>query len=262
MYNFAIQKKMLEISLKMLEENNISEVAALGGGTALSAFYWDEHRFSTDIDIFIYANEEKKNLLRPNKWSNSIKADMAEIGYTGDFKFQNIYVEFALNKDYKMQFFDVKPFTTTPYTKELLWGQNINIESIEEIIAKKIHYRCEKGNARDLFDIAIAINLNPNILNNLGRLKHNKIELLFDTVAQIKEDKQLFDNYLRKISEMNPIAKYKTLSLKTIDYLYEFLENYCGLYNMGIECDKNDFIEIEKIVYDKWEIYYSTHKIE
>ena len=246
MYDFTIQEKMLETSLTLLDENNIKDITALGGGTALSAYYWN-HRYSTDIDMFIYDTEDKKGLLRPNKWSDTTKQNMQSIGYDGDFKFQTIYVEFALDKNYKMQFFDVKPFTKIPYTKVKLWDIEINIESIEEIIAKKINYRCEKGNARDLFDIAIAIHKKPDILNHLGRLKQERIGLLYETVKNINNSKELLDSYISDIKEMNPKAEYLELSLNTIKYLDIFLENYCSAYDMGIVLDYDECILIDKM---------------
>jgi len=39
--------------------------------------------------------------------------------------------------------------------------KNIFVESIEEIIAKKVYSRCEDANARDLFDLVIAIYKTP-----------------------------------------------------------------------------------------------------
>ncbi len=52
MYNFESQQKMLSVSLALLEEKGINNISAIGGGTGLAAYYWD-HRYSTDIDIFI-----------------------------------------------------------------------------------------------------------------------------------------------------------------------------------------------------------------
>lgn len=46
MYDFSKQKEMYEATQLLLEENSIQEVSALGGGTALAAYYWN-HRYST-----------------------------------------------------------------------------------------------------------------------------------------------------------------------------------------------------------------------
>lgn len=68
MFNFSKQKAMLDITLELLSDNNLLEVSSLGGGTALAAYYWN-HRYSSDIDIFIYDNENKTQLLKPTNWS-------------------------------------------------------------------------------------------------------------------------------------------------------------------------------------------------
>jgi len=248
MYDFTVQKNMLNVSLELLEENNIKEISALGGGTALASYYWN-HRFSTDIDIFIYGEKPSKDLLKPNKWSANIHDKMSKLGYKGDFKAQNIYLELALNESEKMQFFDVVPFTDIPYIEIELWNKSLKIETVEEIIAKKINFRCEKGNARDLFDIALSIHKKPDILDQMGRLKYTRIELLFETVSSIKNDQNLKDEYLSEINEMNPHQDFKELSLITIDYLHDFLENYCGAHNIGQTLDLEDYIQIEDYVY-------------
>jgi predicted nucleotidyltransferase component of viral defense system len=248
MYDFTVQKNMLNVSLELLEENNIKDISALGGGTALASYYWN-HRFSTDIDIFIYGEEEYKDLLKPNKWSANIQDKMSKLGYKGDFKVQTIYLELALNESEKMQFFDVFPFTGIPYIEIELWNTNFKIETVEEIIAKKINFRCEKGNARDLFDIALSIHKKPDILAHMGRLKYKRIELLFETVSSIRNDKNLKDEYLAEINEMNPHQDFKELSLITIDYLHDFFENYCGAHDMGHTLDLEDYIQLEEYVY-------------
>lgn len=138
MYNFESQQKMLSVSLALLEEKGIKNISAIGGGTALAAYYWG-HRYSTDIDIFIYGGRiEHKDTLRPAYWSSDIKDKMESLGFEGDYKIQTIYLEFTINQNEKMQFFDVIPFTRNPYNLVSLWGMNLNIETVEEIIAKKM----------------------------------------------------------------------------------------------------------------------------
>ena len=257
MYDFTIQKDMLEVSLDLLKENNIDNISALGGGTALAAYYWN-HRYSTDIDIFIYSKNKNASKLRPNVWSDNIKLQMRNLGYKDNYKIHPIYTEFAIDEESKMQFFDVKAYTSNPYKKIKLWDMKFNIESIAEIIAKKIHFRCEKGNARDLFDIALAIHKQANILSTIN-IKHKKIVSLFQTINTIKNDNQLLEQYINEIKQMNPSEEYKNIAFNTIEYLYEFLDNYINAYNMNIILDENEFKLIEELVYNN--IKNKTQKV-
>jgi predicted nucleotidyltransferase component of viral defense system len=247
MYDFSLQKDMLGVSLELLKEKDLLHISALGGGTALAAYYWN-HRYSTDIDIFIYSDTKTIDNLRPNLWSDNIKNQMDRIGYIDEFKMHPIYTEFAINEDSKMQFFDVTSYSKNPYTKVKLWDLEFNIESIGEIIAKKIQYRSEKGNARDLFDIALAIHKEADIFQKL-KLKFSKIVSLYETVQTIKDDTKLLEQYQNDIKQMNPADEYLSFAFHTIPYLAEFLESYINAYNMGIVLDNEELFMLEEIVY-------------
>jgi len=90
MYDFNIQKDMLLAAHKLLESKGILDVAALGGGTALSAYYWS-HRYSTDIDIFIHSKSDITLMLRPQEWSANFLKILKELGYTGNCKVHPVY---------------------------------------------------------------------------------------------------------------------------------------------------------------------------
>ena len=183
MYNFSKQKAMLEATLLLLKDNDLSEVSTLGGGTALASYYWN-HRYSTDIDIFIYDKVDKKHLLKESTWSEKVKTEMKSIGYDGNFRNHPIYSEIVIDENCKIQFFDVVKKSHIPYVKVSLWGHELLIDTVEEIIAKKIYYRADKGNSRDLFDIAIAFHKKPDILTKT-LLKKDKVITLFETVSNI-----------------------------------------------------------------------------
>lgn len=247
MYDFLKQKAMLNATLLLLEEKGLKDVSTLGGGTALAAYYWN-HRYSTDIDIFIYADVDKKHLLKESSWSDAVKESMKNIGFAGDFRSHPIYSEIVIDEDCKIQFFDVIQKSKVPYTKVRLWNHELLIDTVEEIIAKKIYYRAGNGNARDLFDIAIAFNKEPNILSKTT-LKKEKIIVLFETVSNIFKNQELRDLYLEEIKQMNPNKKYKFLAVNTLEYLYGILENICGAYNLSYELTNEEYIEIENIVF-------------
>lgn len=139
MHDFVIQQRLLHAALALLDEKNITAFA-FGGGTALSAFYW-HHRYSTDIDIFLYPDGsfDRLDRLRRN-WSDTIESIFSTIGYSGVMRAPRHYLELTIDDHSKIQFFDVNPYTQIPYTIEHFWGHTLNIETPAEIIAKKIHY--------------------------------------------------------------------------------------------------------------------------
>lgn len=247
MYDFSKQKAILEVTIELLKENDLLEISSLGGGTALAAFYWN-HRYSTDIDIFIYGSENKTQLLKPSNWSENIKSKMNSIGYKGNFRHNDIYTEIVIDKDSKIQFFDVIKKSKEPYQKVNLWNKEILIDSIEEIIAKKIYYRGDIGNSRDLFDIAIAIHENPSIFTKMV-LKKEKVIALYKTVLNISNSSELTNLYHQEIKQMNPNSKYEILSINTISYLKAFLENITASYEINYELSVDEYELIEKEVF-------------
>ncbi|KYJ85575.1 nucleotidyl transferase AbiEii/AbiGii toxin family protein [Sulfurovum riftiae] len=248
MYDFSIQKEMLRAALQLLEEKDLLTHAALGGGTALSAYYWG-HRYSTDIDMFIHSKENIAKALRQNQWSSDFLKRIQALGYTNGYKSNPIYTEIAIDNACKIQYFSVVDRTKEPYTKMKLWDMDVAIESIEEIIAKKIYFRASVGNARDLFDIALAVHKKPHILNEIN-LPFKSIETLFETVTSIKNDADLREEYGNEIDQMNPHGNYKFIAEYTVPYLHLFLESYCAAHHTGIVLEDEDCKEIEMYAYE------------
>ena len=247
MYNFSKQKAMLNATLLLLKDYDLSEVSTLGGGTALASYYWN-HRYSTDIDIFIYDKVDKKHLLKESTWSEKVKTEMKSIGYDGNFRNHPIYSEIVIDENCKIQFFDVVKKSHIPYVKVSLWGHELLIDTVEEIIAKKIYYRADKGNSRDLFDIAIAFHKKPDILTKT-LLKKDKVITLFETVSNIYNNQELKDLYLEEIHQINPNKEYDFLAMNTIEYLHNILVNICGAYDIAHDLSTEEYIEIENYVY-------------
>ncbi|MAD42754.1 MAG: hypothetical protein CL623_10250, partial [Arcobacter sp.] len=67
--------------------------------------------------------------------------EMKSIGYNGNFRNHPIYSEIVIDEECKLQFFDVVKKSHIPYVKVNLWGHELLIDTVEEIIAKKIYYR-------------------------------------------------------------------------------------------------------------------------
>jgi predicted nucleotidyltransferase component of viral defense system len=249
MYDFQLQEEMLDISLELLRDVGIDAPSALGEGTALSAYYW-QHRFSTDLDIFIYSSEKNVlNKIDPRNANDDIKSRLSKINYGNDLKKHPIYTEIAIDENSKMQFFTVKGFTATPYSQVRLWEKDIFIESIEEIIAKKVYYRCGDANSRDLFDIAVAIYKDPTILISINVPKE-KLEKLYDSVTVIFENEQLLKIYKDDIEMMKPREEYIDIAINGIIYLKTFLESYLSGLQLNIPTMEEYCIELKEYSYN------------
>jgi predicted nucleotidyltransferase component of viral defense system len=134
-----------------------------GGGTALAMFHFN-HRKSFDIDIFI-TEAQVFDFLNP-KWyiDETTLFDQNEYRFDG----MNHHVQLKTKDDIKVDFLLNEAIinrpilnTTIPLDFELYY------ESIEDIIAKKVKYRKEDNLTRDIFDLAVAISKNENILKDL-----------------------------------------------------------------------------------------------
>ncbi|AFL68105.1 nucleotidyl transferase AbiEii/AbiGii toxin family protein [Sulfurospirillum barnesii] len=216
MYDFSKQAHMLGLTLDALKSIGIDKEASLGGGTALSAYYW-EHRYSTDIDIFI----NNANTL------NDIRTYFASLHVNYDIRFPGHYVEIHLSSTEKIQFFETSPRTKAPCVCTELWGfQNIYIESVEEILAKKIRFRGEKGNTRDIFDIALGISKHPSFIEEALRCEafsYDHLDGFKKALKSIVSSKDLMQIYEMEIAFINPAPLYQNLAFTAPKMLLEKL---------------------------------------
>lgn len=216
MYNFSKQANMLALAIDALKSIGIYEDTSLGGGTALSAHYW-EHRYSTDIDLFI----DNSNTL------NDIRAYFASLHERYDIRFPGHYVEVHLSPSEKIQFFETSPRTHAPRICTHLWEfENVYIESVEEILSKKIRFRGDKGNTRDIFDIALGVAKNPLLLENSLACKafsQEHLNALKKTLEVIISSKDLMQIYKMEIDFIDPAPQYKKLAHNAPKFLLEKL---------------------------------------
>ncbi len=121
---------------------------SFGGGTAMMIQIG--HRESHDIDIFL-DDGQILGFLDP------AKADLHFVevpaSYLGDgARFQ----KFAFEDIGEIDFIASRPLTRQPFEVRGVEGRPVKLETIPEIIAKKIYHRGSEAKPRDLFDIAAA----------------------------------------------------------------------------------------------------------
>lgn len=121
---------------------------SFGGGTAMMIQIG--HRESHDIDIFI-DDGQILGFLDPGKADLSFKEKPAD--YVGDgARFQ----KFAFPDVGEIDFIVSGHLTQTPFEAWQIEGRQVQLETIPEIIAKKVYHRGNEAKPRDIFDIAAA----------------------------------------------------------------------------------------------------------
>lgn len=205
MYDFSSQAKMLGYAIQALKEVNVYEQASFGGGTALSAYYWN-HRYSTDIDIFLTTSGSLSQL----------RTAVQRMNICEDIRFPGNYLEILISDTEKIQFFETRPRMPQGRILTSIWGfDDIYIEGIEEILVKKIYYRAHKGNTRDIFDIAIGLSKNPDFFQQClseEALNQEHLEVFRHTLSQIVSNQDLLQIYQDEIALMDPAEEYCDLA--------------------------------------------------
>ncbi|SMH26517.1 nucleotidyl transferase AbiEii/AbiGii toxin family protein [Mesorhizobium australicum] len=121
---------------------------SFGGGTAMMIQIG--HRESHDIDIFL-DDPQLLGFIDPSR--SRLRFDLVPSAYQGDgLRFQ----KFAFEDVGEIDFIVAGPLTLMPFQIRNVEGRAVQIETIPEIIAKKVYYRGAEAKPRDIFDIAAA----------------------------------------------------------------------------------------------------------
>ena len=129
---------------------------SFGGGTVLMRRY--HHRFSKDIDIFV-PDPQFLGFLSPrlSTMAEQLTADYIEQGGSLKLIFPKGEIDFVASA----------PLTSKPTSIETLFGREIQVETSTEIIAKKVWHRGAEFTARDIFDLALVTEKEPEALDEI-----------------------------------------------------------------------------------------------
>ena len=153
-----------------------------GGGTVLMRRY--RHRFSKDIDIFI-PSPQYLNYLSPHL------NDTAE-AMTGDYTLQAEYLKLQFPEG-EIDFVVSEPLTQDPVIAEQIFGREVKVEKSVEIVAKKVWHRGDQFRARDIFDLALIAEKEPEALNSIAPILRDRKDVI---LARIKaSDANLRDDF-------------------------------------------------------------------
>jgi predicted nucleotidyltransferase component of viral defense system len=124
-----------------------------GGGTVLMLRY--KHRMSKDIDIFV-PDPQYLGFVSPRL---SEKAE--EI--SGEYVEGNGFVK-LIRAEGEIDFVASPNLTEIPFEVWQLLGQKVRVETAAEIVAKKLWHRGDRTSARDIFDLSLVIEREPQSL--------------------------------------------------------------------------------------------------
>jgi hypothetical protein len=120
----------------------------LGGGTAMMLQI--DHRESHDVDIFL-SDPQWLPFLDPQK--HDFRFDVWPTDYESD---GSSFQKFAFKDIGEIDFIVGHAMTSSPTIQANIESETILLETIPEIIAKKIYHRGPSIKPRDIFDIAAA----------------------------------------------------------------------------------------------------------
>lgn len=144
----------------------------LGGGTALALRI--AHRLSDDVDIFI-ANAQLK-LFAPTHNTRAKSISDA-------FQWPGHYIKFQRD-DGEIDFLSSQLQTAPGYTPERFDNRPIPLETLDEVIVKKIRYRASRFTYRDAFDLAAVANAYPQLLDTIIAEVPDKLPELHAIIKQ------------------------------------------------------------------------------
>jgi hypothetical protein len=175
---------------------------SFGGGTVLMRRH--HHRFSKDIDIFV-PDPQSLGYLTPrlNDKAESMTSDYVEEGNSLKLRFAEGEIDFVASA----------ALTHDATTVERLFGRDVAVETSAEIIAKKIWHRGDRFTARDIFDLAVVSEKEPNSLLAIQPILFGRREVILDRIAahdvKLREDFAALEvlDYRRNYDECVALAK-------------------------------------------------------
>ena len=194
--------------------NNDNSQIRFGGGTALAIYYF-QHRLSFDIDLFV-TDVQLMNYLSPKHWLEETNAFNSGAYIDLANHIRVLYRENNIKVVLVTQ--DFTGSCLVDDSKEL-FSETVYVESIEDIIAKKIVYRRNDNLTRDIIDIVISIEYVDNVLKRLFELE----VITLDDVSELYQSLLNLDTELFKeeLQIVKPFDKYMDTSLNAPNIIIE-----------------------------------------
>jgi hypothetical protein len=143
--------QLFRIARDLIRQANSQQVVidhwTFGGGTAMMLQI--DHRESRDVDIFL-SDPQQLSFLDPQK--QDFEFEIRPDGYEGD-GIRSLKLVFGSGE---IDFIVAGALTSAPTIQREIEGEIVYLETIPEIVTKKVFYRGSNIMPRDVFDIAAA----------------------------------------------------------------------------------------------------------
>lgn len=145
---------------------------SFGGGTVLMRRH--RHRCSRDIDIFV-PDPQCLPYLSPrlNDQAESLTSNYVEQANFLKLNFPEGEIDFVASA----------PLTENAAVTETLFEREVQVETSSEIIAKKVWHRGDRFTARDLFDLAMVTEKEPEALWQIQPILHDRRDVILAKIA-------------------------------------------------------------------------------
>jgi Nucleotidyl transferase AbiEii toxin, Type IV TA system len=176
--------RLFRIACSLIRQVNSEQVVidswSFGGGTAMMLQIG--HRESHDVDIFL-SDPQLLPFLDPKLHDFEFEIRPSDYGGDGTGFLKLAFVGIG-----EVDFIVAHALTDIPTTRQTIEGEDVDLETVAEIIAKKIHYRGATIKPRDIFDIAAAAHHDRDSI--IKALKNHKDDVAktLSTIERLKPD--------------------------------------------------------------------------
>lgn len=198
----ALFQRALELIDAARESGAPLDDWSFGGGTVLMRRH--HHRFSKDIDIFV-PDPQFLGFLSPRL---STKAESMTRHYDEHGNSLKLYFP-----EGEIDFIASAPLTENPVTVETLFDRQIQVETSTEIVAKKVWHRGADFTARDIFDLAMVMEKEPQALEAIKPILRDRRDVVLERMkaqeAMLRESFAALEvlDYRRSYDECVALAK-------------------------------------------------------
>ncbi len=144
--------RLFGIACSLIRQVNSKDVIidswSFGGGTAMMLQI--DHRESHDVDIFL---DDPQLLPFLDPKLHDFEFETKPSDYSGD---GSSFLKLAFDDIGEIDFIVGPALTQMPTTRQVVEGEEVALETVAEIVTKKIHHRGSHIRPRDIFDVAAA----------------------------------------------------------------------------------------------------------